>query len=860
MDTPHERPLPKTLEDLQPGDHICLLYDSEEEHRAVLAPFLRGGIEQKQKVIYIADAHEPKTIAGYLCEDGVDAEPLLDSGQLQVCTASQVYTRDGTFDPKAMTDLVRAETDRALSEGYTGLRITGEMTWALRGIPGSQGLIEYEAGLNDVLTGSQCLGLCQFHRQRFDPALLMDVLCTHPLTITGTQLHNNIHYVPSAGCGSHEYHAVALEQWLEALASHTSAARARDEANTRLELALRASNIGHWDWDLRTNTVHFSSEWKRQLGYEDHEVPNRYYEWETRLHPDDREATLAALNAYLRGEVPEYAVEFRLRHRDGSHRWVFTKGEMLCDAAGTPVRMLGCHVDISQRKSAEARVDEQCHFLSQLLDSIPSPIFYKDAAGIYRGCNRAFESFLGKPKDQIVGKDAYDVAPTELADQYREKDASLFRKPGTQVYESQVLHSDGSLRNAMFTKATFLRADDSVAGLVGVITDLTERRELEEQLRQSQKLEAIGQLAGGVAHDFNNLLTGIKGYASLAMAQASKGTPVHNDLSQVVQLSDRAAGLTRQLLAFSRRQPLQPEVLDLNDLIDGTTRMLARLIGEDVELEFLPTTPIGRVCVDPGQIEQVLMNLALNARDAMPNGGRLTIETANINLGEDYVKTHVQAEPGPCVMIAVSDTGRGMDEATQARIFEPFFTTKEMGKGTGLGLATVYGIVKQHNGHIWVYSEPGKGSTFKIYLPRSEASQQSGDETTEESPVPGGSEGVLVVEDEPTVLEIARRSLIELGYQVFCAACPAEAETLFAAHRDQISLLLTDVVMPGGNGRELHESLAQLNPDLKVLYTSGYTEDAIVHHGVLEEGLPFMQKPFAANALAQKVREVLDAA
>ncbi len=387
--------------------------------------------------------------------------------------------------------------------------------------------------------------------------------------------------------------------------------------------------------------------------------------------------------------------------------------------------------------------------------------------------------------------------------------------------------------------------------------DVTERKSLEEQLRQSQKMEAIGRLAGGIAHDFNNILTGIIGYAQFLLDEAEEDSQASRDLRQIRDLGDRAARLTGQLLAFSRRQPLEPVVLNINSLVGDIARMLRRLIGENIELKFGPSDDLGNVRADPGQVEQVLMNLAVNARDAMPDGGRLTIETANVELDQEYANSHPDAEPGPHVMLAVSDTGCGIDKDTRERIFEPFFTTKKNGKGTGLGLATVYGIVKQHNGNIYVYSEPGRGTTFKVYLPRVGAAvgpPKSDSSIVERA---AGGETVLLVEDEDAVRDLAVRVLKRAGYTVLAAGRPSEAVRIFAEHAGEVDLLLTDVVLPERSGRELHEELTRSAPSLKALYTSGYSDGAVVNGDLLKEGTAFLQKPFTPSALAWKVREVL---
>jgi two-component system, cell cycle sensor histidine kinase and response regulator CckA len=381
---------------------------------------------------------------------------------------------------------------------------------------------------------------------------------------------------------------------------------------------------------------------------------------------------------------------------------------------------------------------------------------------------------------------------------------------------------------------------------------------LQEQLRQSQKMEAIGHLAGGIAHDFNNILTVINGRCEMALLKRVEGDPLWAGIEEIKKASERATSLTRQLLAFSRRQILELKVLDLNSILLDLNKMLRRVIGEDIELVHLLAKDLGKVKSDPGQIEQVILNLAVNARDAMPNGGRLILETSNVELDEGYARDHVGVKPGPYVRLSVSDTGLGMTREVKERIFEPFFTTKEMGKGTGMGLSTVYGIVKQSGGNIWVYSEVGRGTVFKIYLPQVDELADRLDERAEEEEAPRGKETILLVEDDGEVRRLTASFLTEQGYKVLEASDESDAFPVCRGYNGPIKLMLTDVVMPGMNGRELARHLLSLRPEMKVLYMSGYTDDAIVHHGVLERGLEFLQKPFTLIGLAKKVREVLD--
>jgi signal transduction histidine kinase/ActR/RegA family two-component response regulator len=438
--------------------------------------------------------------------------------------------------------------------------------------------------------------------------------------------------------------------------------------------------------------------------------------------------------------------------------------------------------------------------------------------------------------------------------------ASSEARTGGQAYtlDHRILRPDGTVRLVQQQAEVFTDRDGRAVRLVGTTSDITDLRSLEDQLRHSQKLEAVGRLAGGIAHDFNNLLTAINGYCDLILEDLSAQDPLRSDLLEIRKAGERAATLTRQLLAFSRKQVLEPRVINLNTVVSGMDNMLRRLLGEDIELRTHFHPDLGLVKADPGQLEQVILNLAVNGRDAMPKGGKLTIETSNTVLDEDYARTHESVVPGFYTLLTVSDTGCGMDSETQAHLFEPFFTTKDPGKGTGLGLSMVYGIVKQSGGSIWVYSEPNQGSTFKIYLP---ALQETREPDAIQKPIgklAKGSETVLVVEDESAVRSFTRMVLERSGYEVLEAANGDEALVLSRKHLGDIQLLVTDMVMPGMGGRQVAEALESQRPAMKVLYLSGYTENTIAQRGALGVELPFLQKPFTMDVLLRKVRQVLD--
>ncbi|MCU0595307.1 MAG: transporter substrate-binding domain-containing protein [Desulfobacterota bacterium] len=513
------------------------------------------------------------------------------------------------------------------------------------------------------------------------------------------------------------------------------------------------------------------------------------------------------------------------------------------------------------RRTAELAAVSQRH--QAILDAVPDIIMEVDANKIYTWANPAGFDFFGK---DVIGREAAEYFVGEQGT-YRQVQR-LFEGDENVIYlESWQRRKDGQARLLAWWCRAVKEESGTVSGVLSTARDITERKKaeaerqnLQDQLLQAQKMESVGRLAGGVAHDFNNILTTIIANADMALADAEKNSPLRDYLQEIVAAGKRAAGLTRQLLAFSRKQVLQPEVVKLNKVVMGMEKMLRRLIGEEIEMKTILASHLGLVEADIGQLEQVILNLAVNAKDAMPRGGTLTLEAANVDLDEEYAKAHVAVRPGPYVMLCMSDTGVGMSREIQARLFEPFFSTKEKGKGTGLGLATTYGIVKQSKGNIWVYSEEGKGSVFKIYLPRVDKSEKADKAKLSASVVRGGTETILIVEDEPMVRNLAVKVLDRYGYHVLSAENGREALESSRGHGGPIHLMLTDVVMPGMSGRELVEMLREVRPEMKVLYMSGYTDDAIVCHGILEKGIAFIQKPFTPEDMARKVREVLEEA
>jgi PAS domain S-box-containing protein len=604
--------------------------------------------------------------------------------------------------------------------------------------------------------------------------------------------------------------------------------------------------------DLNGIVTYWNAGATRLFGWTAEEMIGRHY---TDRFPEPTRTWIAdEISRRATGE--DWVGEFEDWRKDGSRVWIDARVSRIVDVAGRPVGILGVSHDITDRKRAEEDLRLRDRAIRAVAQGImitdpnqrDNPVIYS-SPGFQRLTGYTAEEVVGHNCRFLQGKDTDPAAVAQVrvaihAGEPCTVELLNYRKDGTSFWNelsiSPVRDETGRLTH-----------------FVGVQTDVSGRRSLEDQFRQAQKMDAIGRLAGGVAHDFNNLLTVINGYSEVLLGNLPTGDPTRDLIQEIHGAGERASGLTRQLLAFSRKAILEPRVLDLGGVVANVERMLRRILGEDIQLAFETDRDVGMVNVDPSQIEQVILNLVVNARDAMPQGGRLTIEIRNAELDATYAHLHLDARPGRHVLLAVTDTGCGMDAATIARIFEPFFTTKGE-HGTGLGLATVHGIVKQSGGHVAVYSEVGHGTTFKVYLPRVESQPPVSPARSNQSALPRGSETVLLVEDEDAVRELTRRVCQGCGYTVLEARDGAEAIRLAETHPGRIDLLISDVVLPGIAGREVAERLAGMYSGIKILFMSGYTDDAVVRHGILEAKVAFLQKPFTPVALARKVREVLD--
>jgi two-component system, cell cycle sensor histidine kinase and response regulator CckA len=648
------------------------------------------------------------------------------------------------------------------------------------------------------------------------------------------------------------------------------------DSEERMRLVLKAARIGLWDWDVKKDLWYASPTYYTMLGYEPRPGLADRGEWLERVHPEDRPGVAREIQKVLQEEFDLYRYEARMRHADGTYRWVSVVGYGVThDPDGSLARIIGLRQDITDRKRADEALRASEAQLENAMDiahlvnwefDVDSGLFtFNDRFYAFYGTTAEAEGGYLMPAD-VYAKDFVHPDEQHLIGEEVQR-ALRTTDPDYRAYvEHRIIRRDGAVRHIAVRYGITKDEHGRTVKTHGANQDITELKRAEEalfaaeeQLRQAQKMEAIGQLAGGIAHDFNNLLMAIIGYADLAMAADDLPRPARAHVEEIKKAADRAADLTRQILAFSRRQTLRPQVLCLNDVVQGMEGLLRRTVGEDIDLNLVLDPDLNSAEVDPVCMEQVLMNLVVNARDAMSGGGPVTIETGNVKLEAEFAQVNHWAEPGPYVTLTVSDTGCGMDEATKDRVFEPFFTTKEQGRGTGLGLSTVYGIIKQSGGSITVDSEPDRGSSFKIYLPAVPRQATA----RELHPVPretqGGSETILVVEDEEGVRQLISHALTSAGYRVQAGASWREISDQLESQEVVPGLLVTDVVLPDRvDGLEVVERLRRRFPDLPVLFMSGYAQGAMRPGMGPRKDMEFLQKPFELSVLLQRVREILD--
>lgn len=627
------------------------------------------------------------------------------------------------------------------------------------------------------------------------------------------------------------------------------------ESEARLAMALYGARLGLWDWKVKTGEAAFNAQWAEMLGYQLDEIEPRATSWSNLIHPGDLERVLRTVREHHEGKTEFYQSQFRMRAKSGVWHWVSSAGKVFeRDPNGDPVRMIGVHADIDSQKRTEA---ERLR-LEAAIEQAAEGVMITNQEGFIQYVNPAFVGLSGYGKEEAVGQTPRLLKSGKQDEKFYESLWGTIR--AGEIWSGRLVNQrkDGKLYTVDCTISPMRDETGTICHYVAVEHDVTGTLALEGRYRQAQKMEAVGRLAGGVAHDFNNLLTPILGYSEDLLEELPGGDPRREAALEIQEAGMRARDLVRQLLAFGKKQPLKISPIDLNQVVLGFKKLLQRVLREDVRIETALHASGTTIRGDIRQIEQVIMNLAINAQDAMPEGGTLTVETADVVLDRDDTAGRQGVQPGRYVMLAVSDSGIGMDRQTRERIFEPFFTTKDEGGGTGLGLSMVYGIVEQHGGSIWTYSELGRGTQFKIYLPISSEEVAKKSDPAVRSDLPGGSETVLVAEDNPQVRKLTCAILTSLGYGVKTADSPEECLRIAALPETKIDLLLTDVVMPGMNGPELGKRLRTIQPKAAILFMSGYTDCVLSEHGVPGENVQFIPKPFTRQALAAAIRKVLE--
>ncbi len=659
--------------------------------------------------------------------------------------------------------------------------------------------------------------------------------------------------------------AVFAFSHLRTMSLKRKADKALRDSEHRLAQAIAATSDAVWEWHLPTGNTYFSPRWYGMLGYRDQELPMHINTWKELCHQDDIEPTLAAVTAAVDSSGHTgFQVEFRLRHVDGHWLWLLSRGKVMAfDDNNRPLLLSGTNTDISERRKGEERLRESEERYRHIVDNIPDVYYRTDREGRLSLVSPSGVRLLGYDSvAEMLGRpnEFFWANPEE-----RQTMLAILRDKGAvSDYEVLLRRRDGSTVQVSTSSRMYCDEQGMVQGVEGLFRDITERkraereaRELQQQLLQAQKMEAVGRLAGGVAHDFNNMLVVIMGRAELALMKLPPSDPLHADLVEINQAAERSANLTRHLLAFARKQAVSPKVLDLNATIESMLPMYRRMIGEDIELLWQPDRPLCPVLLDPSQLDQLLVNLCVNARDAIGGVGTVTISTGEPQLDRLFFTRHGGTPGRRYAHLRVHDTGCGMEPEVLDHIFEPFFTTKEEGRGTGIGLATVFGIVKQNEGVVTVASSPGTGTTFDIYFPCYAERDDRAEAPSSAEPVQGKGETILLVEDEATILDLGRAMLEALHYRVITAASPDEALDLVASGETPIDLLISDIIMPRMNGRELAEKIHEIHPQIRCLFISGYTADIIGRHGIIEEHVNFLQKPFTLQALATSVAAAL---
>ncbi len=844
-------PMLPALDNLQPGDHACCIHETEEEARAVGGPFLCQGLEASEKVLYIADIRNAQMIAEWLDGCGFDMDRRAESGQFKLVRSENACTRGGIFDADRMLAYLREELRLALEEGYRALRVACEMSWALSGFEGSERLSEYEARLNLLLRDAPCAVLCMYDRNRFSPEVLLEALATHPIVICGMEAHNNFHYVPPEDYLAAAPAQTELERKLEGLRGHRQTEASLKRTGDLLSHLFDTFSMPVYYKDSRGAYLECNRAFAEQIiGLPKEEILGRTPEQLACALPDKVRAFTQEKDTQLLAEGGRQVYETQVPCADGAQRSFLMHKQSFVDPQSGGPAIMAMMADLSGQKRAEAESAR----LFAAIEHAAEAVVIADTAGTIEYVNPAFTEITGYSRAEAVG------ANPRILKSGRQ-DAAFYRNlwedlSNGRVWSGRLVNRrrDGRLYDEEMTISPVRDMRGELTHFVAIKRDITEQATLTARLRQAQKMEAIGTLAGGIAHDFNNILAGIFGYSELGLEEVPPSSRLHGDLRHIHAAAKRAKELVHQILTFSRQAEGERFPLRLDSIIKECLKLLRPSIPSNIEFIVNLGTDCPQVMADAAQMHQIIMNLCTNAYQAMRDtGGTLTVGL------HPAVVDGPDAKPGPGLCLTVSDTGHGIPPEILDRIFEPYFTTKPAAEGTGLGLATVHGIVTGHGGTVTVRSEEHKGSTFSVCLPAAPPSLREIRAIVEE-PVRGGTERILVVDDEEPLTTMFERVLSSLGYRVTAMHNSPDALAAFKASPQEYDLVLTDQTMPGMTGYQLGQQMLGIRPDIPIILTTGYSDSAYRDATLLNGIRAFMAKPAETGDMARLVRRVLDEA
>ena len=849
-------PMLTALESLQPGDHVCCIHESEEELQAIVAPYLWQGLEASEKVIYVSDIRTPGIVTEWLRGYGIDLNPRLESGQFKMLGSESTYIHGGTFDPDRMIASLGEEMRIALEEGYKALRVASEMTWALSGYAGSARLTEYESKLDLFFRDAACTGLCLYDRNQFPPKTLVEELATHPIVICGGEVCDNFHYVPLEERLPSLSAAAELEQKLDRLRRHRQTESSFKKTADLLTYLFDTFPMPVYYKDAKGTYLECNRPFAEQiLGLPKEKILGRTLAELGGDIPDDQKSFSREKDAELLSGGGKQAYEMQVLCADGERRPFLMHRQSFVDPQTDAPAIMGMMTDLSEQKRAEAESTR----LFAAIEHTVEAVMITDTDGTIQYVNPAFEEITGYSRQETVGANPRMLKSGRQDEAYYRHMWEALAKGSAWSGRLVNRRKDGTLFDEEMTISAVPDARGKPTHFVAIKRDITEHLSLAARMRQAQKMESMGTLAGGIAHDFNNILAGILGYSELGLEEVDPSTRLHDDFERIHKAAKRAKELVYQILAFTRQGEEERYPLRMESLIKECMKLLRPSIPSNIEffMDIEPDCP--QVIADGTQMHQIIMNLCTNAYHAMRDeGGALTVGLHSFFVDDTFVQCNPELRVGPHARLTVRDTGQGMPPEVLDRIFEPYFTTKTAGEGTGLGLATVHGIVANHGGTVRVCSEPGRGATFSVFLPA--ATGLTEERVMEDEPVLGGNERILVVDDEEQLVCLFEKALSRLGYTVTAMNGSLEALAAFKAAPQAYDLVLTDQTMPGMTGFQLSEHVLALRPDMPIILATGYSE-SIDKDTALRNGISaFVNKPVETNTVARLVRRVLDKA